>query len=286
MVDKRPSVRQRVLGRNLKNLREGKGLLLEDAAAVLDCHPAKISRIELGHSGVRSVELKELLRTYGVVEDEWPGFLALAKSDRKRRWSRDLEDKLPADFLDLIGLEADVTTLRAFHPSMIVGLFQTEDYATSVIQGGRVGPLDDERTTKVQVRMERQRVLSRDVPLEVRAVLGEGALRQMVGGPSVMRAQLCHLVGIAQMPTVTIQVLPFSAGAYPGGPLPFLIYGFPPPSVMEVVTLEYLTGHLYLENPAETAHFARVFEELRAVALSPLESQALMNDYTDRLSSN
>ncbi|MCF2531788.1 helix-turn-helix transcriptional regulator [Yinghuangia sp. KLBMP8922] len=267
-------------------MRESKGLLLEDAAAVLDCHIAKISRIELGHSGVRSAELKELLRTYGVTEDEWPGFLALAKTDRKRRWSRDLEDKLPTDFLDLIGLEADVSTLRIFHPSMVVGLFQTEDYATSVIQGGRVGPLDDERRTKVRVRLERQRVLTREVPLEVRAVLGEGALRQMVGGADVMRTQLLHLVEVAQMPTVTIQVLPFSAGAYPGGPLPFLIYGFPPPSGLEVVTLEYLTGHLYLENPDETDHFARVFEELRAVALSPLESQALMNDYTDRLTSS
>lgn len=284
MAERRPSVRQRVLGRNLKSRREAKGMLLDDAAEVLGCHFAKISRIELGHSGVRPVELRELLRAYDVPEEEWPGFAALAKSDRTRRWYRDLEDQLPADFLDLIGLEGDVTTLRAFHPSMMLGLFQTEQYATAVIQGGQAGPLDDRRATQVRVRMERQRVLTREVPLQVWAVLGEGALRQMFGGPAVLHEQLRRLLAIAQMPTVTVQVLPHSAHAYPGGPFPFSIYGFPPPSKAEVVSLEHLTGHLYLESPDETAQFSRTFEDLRAVALSPLDSQALITDLADQLS--
>ncbi|WP_406288278.1 helix-turn-helix domain-containing protein [Embleya sp. NBC_00896] len=281
-----PTVRRRVLGANLRRLREDKSLLLEDAAGALSCHPAKVSRIESGRSGIRPLDLKALLDLYAVADSAArDGWLALAREGRRQRWWRDLADRLPQDFLDLIGLEAEVASCRGFQPSIIPGLFQTEEYATAVIQGGTVGPVDEQCRTRVRVRLDRQRVLTRGEPAPLQAfmVIGEAALRQEIGGHRVLREQLGHLIEIAQLSNVTVQVLPFSAGAYPGGPTPFSIYGFPPPSGMEVVSLENITSHAYLERAQDTAHYSKVFADLRGIALSPLESEAFIAARADQL---
>ncbi|MFE7117965.1 helix-turn-helix domain-containing protein [Streptomyces sp. NPDC057654] len=281
-----PTVRRRVLGANLRRLREGKGLYLEDAAEQLSCHAAKVSRIESGRSGIRQLDLRVLLDFYGVKDVKVrEGWLALARESRRRRWWRELEDQLPQDFLDLIGLEEEVAGCRGFQPSVIPGLFQTEAYATAVIQGGSTGPLDEGQQTKVRVRLERQKALTGRWPelLNVWMVLGEAALRQQIGGRDVLREQLLHLVEVAQLPNVTLQVLPFSAGACKGGMLPFSLYSFPAPTDLEVVLLESFTSHAYLEGPEDTAHYNSVFDHVRATALSPLDSEALIVSSADEL---
>ncbi|WP_405906595.1 helix-turn-helix transcriptional regulator [Streptomyces sp. NBC_00828] len=282
----RPTVRKRVLGTNLRRLREEKGLLLDDAAEQLSCHAAKVSRIESGRSGIRQLDLKVLLDLYGVQDpDERSGWLALARESRRQRWWRVLEDQLPQDFLDLIGLEDEVSDCRGFQPAIIPGLFQTEAYATAVIQGGIPGSLDNAQKTKVHVRMERQKALKREdpTPLKVWMVLGEAALRQQVGGPKVLHEQLLHLVQVAQLPNVTLQVLPFTAGACQGGPYPFLIYSFPPPAGLEVVLLENFASHAYLETREDTVRLGSAFDHLRAAALSALDSESLIIEIADGL---
>lgn len=285
-VEQQPTVRRRVLGTNLRRLREARDLLLEDAAEQLSCHAAKISRIESGRSGIRPLDLKALLDLYGVnAAAEREGWLALAREGKRQRWWRVLEDKLPQDFLDLIGLEDDVAECRGWQPGVLPGLLQTPEYATAVIQGGAAGPLSSEHRTKVDVRLERQHVLTRSdpSPLNVWLVLGEAALRQEVGGRGVLRRQLLHLVEVGQLPNVTLQVLPFAAGAYRGGPIPFMMYQFPPPSGLDVVLLEHFTSHGYLEAAEDTAHYREVFDHLRATALNPLESQSMIGSLADEL---
>ncbi|MEV0261693.1 helix-turn-helix transcriptional regulator [Streptomyces sp. NPDC050617] len=281
-----PTVRRRVLGANLRRLREDRGLFLEDAAEQLSCHAAKVSRIESGRSGIRQLDLRVLLDFYGVKDRQVrEGWLALARESRRRRWWRELEDQLPQDFLDLIGLEDEVAGCRGFQPSVIPGLFQTEAYATAVIQGGSAGPPDEGQRTKVRVRLERQKALTRRQPelLNVWMVLGEAALRQRIGGLGVLREQLLHLADLAQLPNVTLQVLPFSAGACKGGMLPFSLYNFPAPTDLEVVLLESFTSHAYLDGPEDTAHYSSVFDHVRAAALSALDSEALIVSSADEL---
>lgn len=280
-VEKHPTVRRRVLGANLRRLREQKDLLLEDAADELSCHPAKISRIESGGSGIRQLDLRVLLEFYGVKDpEERAGWLALARESKRQSWWRGLEDRLPRDFLDLIGLEEEVSRCRGFWPSIIPGLFQTEAYATAIIQGGTTGPLSEEQKTRVRVRLERQKALTRteSEPLDVWMVLGEAALRQQVGGPAVLREQLLHLVELAQLSNATVQVLPFEAGACQGGMVPFLLYSFPAPTELEVVLLENFTSHAYLESADDTARYSSVFDHVRATALSPLKSESAILD--------
>ncbi|WP_101255174.1 helix-turn-helix domain-containing protein [Streptomyces barkulensis] len=282
----RPTVRRRVLGTNLRRLREEKGLHLEDAARELSCHAAKVSRIESGRSGIRQLDLRVLLDLYGVQEPATrEGWLALARESRRRRWWRVLEDKLPQEFQDLVGLEDEVAECRGFQPGIIPGLFQTEAYATAVIKEGSPGPLDEEQQTKLQVRLERQRALTRTepAPLNVWMILGEAALRQQIGGPAVLREQLLHVVKTAQLPNVTVQVLPFTAGACHGGPYPFLIYAFPPPASLEVVLLENFASHAYLETKEDTERLGHAFDHLRASALSPLDSEKLITEIANQL---
>ncbi|MGH4033706.1 helix-turn-helix domain-containing protein [Actinomycetota bacterium Odt1-20B] len=285
-VEQHPTVRRRVLGANLRRLREREGLLLEDAAERLSCHPAKISRIESGRSGIRQLDLRVLLDLYGLHDlAEREGWLSLARESKHQRWWHSLVDQLPRDFLDLIGLEEEVSRCRGFHPNTISGLFQTKEYATAVIQGGRPGPLSEEQETKVRVRLERQKALTRSDPpaLDIWMVLGEAALRQQVGGRAVLRDQLAHLAELTQLPNVTMQVLPFAAGACQGGMLPFLLYGFPAPTELEVVLLESFTSHVYLDSAEDTQHYTNAFDHIRATALSPLESETLIKKTASEL---
>jgi transcriptional regulator with XRE-family HTH domain len=285
-VVQRPTVRRRVLATNLRRLREERGLHLEDAANALSCDASKISRIEKALSGIRQVDLKVLLDLYGVKDPkEREGWLVLARESRSKRWWRSLEDRLPHDFLDLVGLEEDVSNLRGFEPGVIQGLLQTRAYAEAVIGGDEPGPLNDEQRARVDVRMERTKALTRsEHPLEVWMILGEAALRQQYGGPVVVHKQLHHLIEMAQLPNVTLQALPFSVGAYQGGPFPFMVYRFPEPSSMEVVVLENHTAHTYLEAPRDTGFYSDIFNHLRASALDPLASQSLIRDIAAHVS--
>lgn len=288
----RRTIRKRVLGTNLRLMRERLDLLLEDAAEVLECHPAKISRIESAQSGVRPVELKALLARYGVTDpQDQAGWLALAREGRRGRGVRNLDpswptEQLAPDLMDLIGLESDVASCLLFQPGIVPGLLQTEAYATAVIQGGRTGPLEQHRQVKLRVRMERQIVVTRSEPppVEMWVVLGEAALRQQWGGPQVLAGQLDRLVVIGRMPNVTLQVLPFGTPGYPGGVLPFSIYSFPDAPELPVVTVESLTSHAYLEDTRDTAHYRKIFDEIRGIALSPAKSEALVTRIADQLS--
>jgi transcriptional regulator with XRE-family HTH domain len=280
----KPTVRRRVLGTNLRRLREDHGLLLDHAAEQLSCNISKISRIESGHSPIRPLDLKALLDLYGITDQSTrEGWLSLARESRKQRWWRVLEDRLPQDFLDLIGLEEDTSYWQGFQPGVIDAMFQTEEYAQAVIGGGSAGPLGADQQTKLDVRLERQKALTRtENPIRIWMILGEGALRQQMSGPAAMRRQLAHLIELAHLPNITLQVLPFSVGAYRGGPYPFKLYRFPEPSSMEVVLLENHVSHTYLEDPRHTELYTEIFDHLRATALGEIESQAhiegIMND--------
>ncbi|WP_062214221.1 helix-turn-helix transcriptional regulator [Streptomyces sp. NBRC 109706] len=280
--DPRPTVRRRVLGTNLRRLREGRGLYLEHAAGHLSCNQSKISRIESGRSPIRPLDLKALLDLYEVSDPAArEGWLSIARESRQQRWWRVLEDRLPQDFLDLIGLEEDTAYCRGFQPGVIDALFQTPDYAEAVIRAGSPDPLTESKRTKLQVRLERQEALTRsENPISVWMILGEAALRQQYGGPETLRRQLDHVIEIARLTNVTLQVLPFSVGAYRGGPFPFKIYRFPEPSSMEVILLENQVSHTYLEDPGDIGLYSEIFDYLRATALGELESQALIRDIT------
>lgn len=164
---------------------------------------------------------------------------------------------------------------------LVPGLLQTADYTSAVVRAFRPHDTDEDLARRVAVRRERQRRVLDDHSLDLWAVLGEGVIRQLVGSPAVTAAQLRFLAQASELPNVTVQVLPFSAGEHGAMVGAFEILGFPEPVDPDVVYLENRASALFLEDPADIAQYVQVFDYLRATALSPQASRAMLTSATE-----
>jgi transcriptional regulator with XRE-family HTH domain len=271
-----PAVRRRQLMTELKRLRESAGLTQEDVAGQLDWHPTKIMRIETGRTAPHPNDVRVMLGLYGVADSGvLAGLLKLAKDARQRGWWYSYKDVLLSRFELFLGLESEADSIRDFELSMIPGLLQTDDYARELIRGLMAfDAAEIER--RVELRMARQQILDREDAPHLWAILDEAAVHRVVGGKAIMKAQLLHLANSAEHGRTTIQVLPFSAGPHPGQTGPFIILGFAEPTEPEVVYMETVGGNLYVDKSEEVRLFSTVFDQLRAVALSPSQSAAML----------
>jgi transcriptional regulator with XRE-family HTH domain len=260
----------------LKRLREAAGLTQEDVAGQLDWHPTKIMRIETGRTAPHPNDVRVMLALYGVTDqDVLTSLIKLTKDARQRGWWYSYRDVLLSRYEFFIGLESEAETIRDFGLAMVPGLLQTEDYARALI-GGLLTLDAAEIERRVEVRMTRQqRLLAREDRPQLWAILDEGAVRRVVGGHAIMRAQLLHLANTAD-PFTTIQVLPYTAGPHPGQAGPFIILGFAGLIEPEVVYMETVGGNLYVDKPEEVRLYTTAFDQLRAVALSPAQSRAML----------
>ncbi|MCZ2526196.1 helix-turn-helix domain-containing protein [Streptomyces sp. HB2AG] len=276
-ADPNPTVRRRRLGGLLRRLREAAGLTLEEAAAHLECHKATVSRLELGRSGVRTRDLRQLLILYGVTDEERiEPYLKMAKQGRESGWWERHADGLRPAYTDFIALEAEATEVRNYQPLLIPGLLQTPAYARAIIGAHPAVVTEKELERRVEVRLSRQALLTDGRGLRFWAVVGEGALRSAVGGRNVMREQLEHLLSAARLPNVDVQVLPCDVGEHPGGSGPFVILTFPLPEESHIVCEEGLLTSVYLDSVEEVKSYASAFDALRAAALSPRKSQDMI----------
>jgi transcriptional regulator with XRE-family HTH domain len=276
-----PTVRRRQLMIELKRLRETTGLTQDDVASQLDWHPTKVMRIETGRTSPHPNDVRVMLGLYGLAEpDLRDALIQLAKDARQRGWWYSYRDVLPSRFELFLGLESEADAIRDFDLAMIPGLLQTEDYARALIRG-QMAYDAAEVERRVEVRMERQKLLTREDRPQLWAIMDEAAVRRVVGGRAIMRAQLLHLINEGgDLGPTTIQVLPFSAGPHPGQAGPFIILGFAEPTEPEVVYMETVGGNLYVDKPEEVRLFTTVFDQLTAVALSPVQSRAMLQSLT------
>ncbi|EHR50455.1 Helix-turn-helix protein [Saccharomonospora marina XMU15] len=274
-----PTVRRRRLASELRRLRERAELTIDEVGEKLECSASKISRIETGHVGVTPRDARDMLELYGVRGDEQEALVQLAREARKRGWWHAYNEVFTGAF---VGLEADASSLRAFQALLVPGLLQTERYARAVIHAMRPDAADAEIERRVAARMTRQRLLSDPNPPEYWAVVDEAVLRRVVGGPEVMAEQLGRLADIAQLPHVTIQVVPFGAGAHPGMEGPFLILGFPEQADPDVVYVDSTSSGVYLELEPDVRRYALMFDHLRAAALGPDDSVNVIADAARR----
>jgi transcriptional regulator with XRE-family HTH domain len=265
-----PTVYRLQLGRELRRLRESAGLSRDDAAAVLECGASKISKIETGKATMRPAEVKALLDRYGVTErDE---VLRLARDARRRSTHR-----LPDWAQMFVGLEADAAEIRTYETELVPGLLQTEDYARVVTQAA--DPTRDPREVErlVAARIERQeRLRSAGGPL-IWAILNEAVIRREVGGKEIIGRQLEHLANLNNTdPNITIQVMPFSAGAHPAMGSSFVHLRLVDPPDSETIYLEDMASADYLSNPAKIASYLTAFGMLAQTALDPAKSSILI----------
>ncbi|WP_343949443.1 helix-turn-helix transcriptional regulator [Nonomuraea longicatena] len=270
-----PTLRMRRLAAELLRLRREAGLSQEEVAARTDINVATLYRIESAKAKPQLRTLNTLLDTYEVEAGRRADLVALQKEAGKRGWLHAYDSELPGQLTAFIGFEQEAREILNYESLFVPGMLQTEDYARAVIAGVLPGATGGEVETRVAARMRRQDLLTTPDRPKLWAVIDEAALHRLVGGPSVRRAQLAHLRDCADSPHVTVQVVPFSAGAHPGMPGSFIILRFGPQDP-DVVYIDSMAGDLFLEEETDLIRHNMMFEHLRAVALSPSDTLALL----------
>jgi len=282
-----PTVKRRRLAAELRRYRDAASLTIDEVAERLEWSTAKISRIENARVGVLPRDVKFLLTTYGLSDQDeaWDVLLTLARESRQRGWWQQYGEAVPDWFEVYVGLEAEAATIFGYDAEFVPGILQTEDYAWAVIRAGQTKNDPDTLNRRLAARMARQEILKRPDPPEIWAVLDESVISRPVGGPGIMRAQLENLIELSTKPntTLTLQVLPFTVGAHPGMNGPFVILDFNSPTDPPMVYLETATDGLYLDEPADVERYNLRFNHLVARALGPDESRTMIAALAERM---
>ncbi len=288
-----PPVRRRLLGTALREYRESLGFNLDEAARILDCDRSKISRIETGERGIRTQELQDLLTEYGVPAAEQEALLAVAHRGRDSGWWLDYRDVLPPAARDFVIMEIAATEIACYEANQVPDLLQTPDYMRAVAAADARYTSAEQRAHAMEVKLNRQRIVVAGRAPHLDVVLTEGALRQAVGPPRVMREQLGRLAALAEtgyadgLPdrdipetgrsSVSLRVLPFAAGAHAAagcGSMTLLRFAQTPE--IGVIHVAALSGGICLEGREEVTRYLRTFAQLRSAALPPSRSAQLI----------
>jgi transcriptional regulator with XRE-family HTH domain len=273
----KPTVLRMALGGKLRRLREASRVTREAAGYVIRGSSSKISRLELGKVGFKERDVADLLTLYGITdEQEREAFIALVRQANAPGWWHDYGDVLPSWFETYLGLEQAASIIRTYEPALVPGLLQTEDYARAVIQLRHLQASANDVERRVALRMARQHFLTQPGAPDLWVALDESALRRPLGSRAVQRAQLRHLIEMAQRPNITLQVVPFHVGgpAAVGGP--FTILRFSEPSVPDVVYLEHLDSALYLDKKRDTVGYLALMDSLCVEAESSDASRSFL----------
>ncbi|PDP88546.1 hypothetical protein CQJ94_05955 [Glycomyces fuscus] len=284
-IDRSPSLRLRRLAAELRRARERASLTGSQAAKELKWSAGKLSKIEKTETKrLSSADLDKMMDLYKIEDPRMREALqALAKDAKVKGWwskYRDIfGDQALPDF------EAEAAVIRSFEALSIPGLLQTPSYAEAIFKGGRyVNPEEIQR--RVEFRIARRDILSKFHPAQFRAVIDEAALRRIVGGRQVMREQLEHLLHMAQLPNIDIQVLPFEAGAHSALAAPFTILDFPDPLDTPIVYVGTVTEALFLEEPEEVTQYSATLGDVQGAALSTTRSAAFIEEVAASLESD
>jgi transcriptional regulator with XRE-family HTH domain len=268
-----PTVLKRRLGAELCNLRLAAGLTGPDVASALGWSLSKLSRLESGEVGLQDADASPLLKLYGVEDaEEIKQIRRLARQSRQPGWWQSYGESVPSWFKTYVGLEQDASKIRNFQPELVPGLLQTEDYARAVVRAAHPSETGEQIDRRVDLRLERQSILTRPSPPAVWVIIGEAVLRRPIGSPSVMAAQLERLAALGEEPHVTVQLLPFDAGAHASMDSSFVLFEFSDALPGGIVYAEIATGAIYMERPDEIGTYSEIFERLMATSVRPERS--------------
>ncbi|HUC58270.1 MAG TPA: helix-turn-helix transcriptional regulator [Streptosporangiaceae bacterium] len=273
-----PVVQRRRLRAELRSARQAAKLTQETVAQAMDWSPSKIIRIEAGSTGISTNDLKALLQLYKIDDpiraDE---LLSLARAAKERSWWSDYKDEVSPRFFQFIEHEAAASGMQSFQPLMVPGLFQTREYAKTVIAQFAPSASDKRLDTLLNIRIRRQEVLNRTNSPLMHFVLNEAAIRAEVGGKQIMHRQLLHLIDLADRPDLTLEIIPFTAGLHPGMQAPFIILELADGADDDVLFLEQPRGDLiFADDLDETSTYRETFEQLRKLSLGPEQSAAYL----------
>lgn len=263
--------RRRRLAHELTDIRESLGWTAEQAAREAGVSQSSISRVEGASVSVQSSTLRAILDAYQVTGERREAITSLAKTLNAPTWWHAYGDVVP-DWLEIyVDLEAEASSLAVYSVQFVDGLLQTDGYARAVYAAGRLNEAAATTERQVQLRMERQkRVLAGEMVLEI--IMEEWALHRVYGDQDVMRAQFQHMLDIAQLRNVSLQLL--KTTSQPNVVGSFALLDFPEVLDPTVAYIEHEAGALYVEEPDQVRRYSQAYDRLRACAMSPAETIA------------
>lgn len=277
-----PGVYRRRLRLELRKAREAIGMTQRQAATALDWSLSKVVRIEAGVNSVSVTDLRAMLQLYKVVDDAVINSLTrAARLGRAPAWWNRYRDAISPQLAQYLTDEGSASSVQVFHPYLIPGLLQTEDYALALLSAYTP---DELAHRLVEMRLERQENLfeQADSP-EMEFIFGEEALHRIIGGPQVMRKQLCRLLDYSGRRNISIKIMPYNAGAHPGLIGSFLLLGFndsgDPVLFFEAPNGDYVTR----DDKEMVVRSIEHFETLRERAFSEANARTLLNEMIESM---
>ncbi|MGP4111622.1 Scr1 family TA system antitoxin-like transcriptional regulator [Streptomyces sp. 4N509B] len=271
-----PTAREARLGAELRKLRERAGKAAHEAAAHIGTDRAKMSNIESGRRGISEERIRRLAHFY-LCDDEplIDSLCAIAHEHRGKQWWERYRGVLPPGSLDVSELEHHAVRLSTVSMLLVPGLFQTPGYARAIFGSAIPRPRDAELDARVEHRVARSQIFQRPNPPPCEVIIHEAALRMRYGGRGVARAQLEHLLDVADWPSVTLRVIPFALEEVPGHGQSMLYAEGPVPQ-LDTVQLDTPFGGAFLHTEPELHKYRRLFGASSDLALGPEESRQLV----------
>ncbi|GAA3086550.1 helix-turn-helix domain-containing protein [Streptosporangium carneum] len=281
-VKRGPTLRAQWLGKHLREFRESAKLTLRQAGDYLQRDAATISRLESGIIPARASDVLALLNLYGVGDQKMrDGLEQLSRDIWRKGWWDGYATESLGGMLDHAWLETRAKKICSYDAMVVPGLLQTRDYALEVIAADDADTSREQIERWVEFRMDRQRALDAETAPILEVILDEAVLHRVIGGPRVMCAQLERLTDVAVRPNVSVQVLPFAAGAHASLDGAFMFFDMPEP-YSDVAHVDTRGGAVYTE--AEGAEdFARAYDSIQSAALTPDESAIVIRAALDRV---
>lgn len=270
MATSTPTVRQRELGKRLRELRLTHGFTVEYVADKIMCSATKISRLETGTRRPSLRDVKDLCLLYEVDKSTADEFMTIAREAREQEWWTQFEDLNLDPYL---GLEEVASAITSYTMYYIPALLQIEEYTRVIIE--TIAPRMDPKILqqRVEVRMRRQGRLGEADRPRYRVFLDEAVLYRSVGGSGIMADQLDKILEVERQKKVTFQIVPFDLGAHAAQDSNFILFEFDEKSdLTPVVFVEALTGNHYLEKEADIGRYREAVDYLRDTSLSPRDS--------------
>ncbi|MFD5469997.1 helix-turn-helix domain-containing protein [Streptomyces sp. NPDC127105] len=263
-----PTARQRRLGLELRKLRVAAGMTTEAAAGLLSVPRTNVPNMESGRSGISPERVRTLASNYGCSDQALVEALAAMAADRDKGWWESYRGQLPNAFLDIAEMEWHAVRVRMSVSAHLPGLLQTEEHARAVFQAviPALSPADVE--ARVSQRLDRQQVLDHPTPPELDVILHEAALRMAFGGSAVARQQLAHLLTMSEREAVTLRVIPFKAGGFPGAGQSVLYAESSVPQ-LDTVELDSTHGPEFIDSETQLAKYRAMLAAAKAAALAP-----------------
>ena len=271
-----PIVVRMLLGARMRRFREASGITCADAGYAIRGSHSKISRMELGRTGFKHRDVADLLTLYGVCDNvERDGMFSLVEQANSPGWLHEYGDVLSSSAETRLELEQSASVIRCYENQFIPDLLRTADYARALIELQHPAAPQSEVARRIGLLTKRQTILHEPASCRLWAVIDEAALWRQPGTAVTMRGQLRQLIEIAELPHVTIQVMPFSTGVTAGGAITVL--RFAEPEIADVVYLDQFTGSLYLREPDDVQHYAQVVDRMCTRAELPVKTPAFLH---------